>query len=254
MSFQFPRPGRALKWMMAAIFAIWLVLTIGNVWLKSQIAADAYRFATGTDEVLHGQVWRLVTAPITHVGTPGHVLMTLAGLYFLGTTLEDRWGPRKMLIFLFGASALAFAFQVVLGALIPQLGQPRWFGGLGMIEAVAVAWALNHRSSTVRLFFVIPISGTMLLLFIFGMSVLNVIALEAPTEGLITPFGGMLAGYLWSDVSPVRRLWLKLKLRRLQAETAAFTRSPPRRRAGAPALRVIHGGDDKPPKDKRYLN
>jgi membrane associated rhomboid family serine protease len=187
-------------------------------------------------------------------GDPGHLLVTLLGLYFLGPTLEDRWGPKKMLFFLFGSAALAFALQVIVGTLIPRLANPMWFGGLGMVEAVAVAWALNNRNATVRLFFVLPVSGTMLLVFIFGMSVLNVIAMRAPAEGLITPFGGMLAGYLFSDVSPLRRYWLKLRLKRLQAETAALRSTSAQRRRADPPLRVIKGGGDDPPKDKRYLN
>jgi len=255
MSFQLPRPGKALKGMMAAVFAIWVLLTIGMAWLEAKVAVDAVSLTIGTDDVFRGQVWRLFTAPLIHFGSPGHVLTTLFGLYFLAPTLEDRWGPKKMLAFLFGSAVFAFVLQVLVGALVPKLGQHAWYGGLGMVEAVAVAWALNNRASTVRLFFVLPVSGTMLLVFIFGMSVLNVIALQAPTEGLVTPFGGMLAGYLFGDASPLRPYWLKWRLKRLQAETAALGgASAQRRRTGGPALRVIHGGGDKPPKDKRYLN
>jgi Zn-dependent protease len=55
---------------------------------------------------------------------------------------------------------------------------------------------------------------------------------------------------------PLRRWWLKLRLRRLQAEADAMSHEKaPRRRAGGPDLRVIEGGRrDEPPKDKRYLN
>lgn len=254
MSFQMPRPGKALLGMMVAISAIWVLLTIGVTWAEAKLARDVIAFTVGTDDVLRGQVWRLLSAPLVHFGSPGHFLMTILGLYFLGNSLEDRWGPKKMLAFLFGSAAFAFVLQVIVGALIPTLGQRMWFGGLGMIEAVAVAWALSNRSATVRLFFVLPVSGTMLLVFIFGMSVLNVIAMVRPTEGLVTPFGGMLAGYLFSDVSPLRRYWLKLRLRRLQAETAAFGSASAQRRRAGPPLRVIQGGSDRPPKDKRYLN
>ena len=53
---------------------------------------------------------------------------------------------------------------------------------------------------------------------------------------------------------PLRRWWLKLRLRRLQAQNEALRRAGARRASG-PALRVIKGGaDDEPPKDKRYLN
>ena len=95
-----------------------------------------------------------------------------------------------------------------------------------------------------------------MLVFIFVASVFNVFAMKAPSEGLVTPFGGMLAGYLFGDVSPLRRVWLKIRLKQIQRETAALRKQPPKSRA-AGTLRVIKGGaddDDKPPKDKKYLN
>ena len=257
-SLALPKPGKALLGVMVGVTCIWVMLAAALNWGS---AGDGVLlpFVGITDKVLHGQLWRLITAAVIHhPSEPGHLMMTVAGLYFLGTTLEDRWGPRRMLLFLFGSAAFAFAVQVLFGLLVPKLAAPGWYGGLGMVEAVAVAWALQNRGQVVRLFFVIPVSGMMLLVFVFVMSVLNVLAMKAPTEGLITPFGGMLAGYLFADGSPLRRAWLQFRLRNLQRQAAAHSR--PRSRA-AGSLRVIRGGaadddDDEPsgPKDKRYLN
>src|SRR5262249_43090378 len=148
--------------------------------------------------ILRGQIWRLVSPVFIHVpqGNIGHILTTLLGLYFLGPTLEERWGPRRFLLFLAGSAAFAFTCQVVLGLAIPKLAHEQFFGGLGMVDAVAVAWALQSRNQVVRLFFVLPVTGTMLIGFIFLISVLYVIAQSALPEGLVTPFGGMLAAYL----------------------------------------------------------
>jgi membrane associated rhomboid family serine protease len=209
-----------------------------------------------SEAVLHGQVWRLFTAPLLHSpDDPWHFLTTVLGLYFLGASLEERWGGRRMLAFLFGSAVFAFALQVAVGALLPAVARAEFYGGLGMVEAIAVAWALAHRSATVRLFFVLPVTGTMLLVFIFGMSALNVIAMRSPPEGLVTPFGGMLAGYLFGDYSPLRRFFLRMRFRQLQAESVALRRVPAARsRASGPSLRVITGGQKEPPKDKRFLN
>jgi hypothetical protein len=148
--------------------------------------------------------------------------------------------------------------------LVPSIGSQLWYGGLGFVEAIAVAWALQNRHAQVRLFFVLPVSATTMILFVFLLSVAHVIAKNHHTpEGLITPFGGMLAGYLFCDKSPLRRVYLKYRLNKLQAETAALRRQSSAsaeaaraRRAGGPALRVIEGGggDKEPPTDKRYLN
>lgn len=255
VSMGFRRPGKALAGMMAAVGCIWVLFAVGLNWLDA--GRGLFELAIGDSErVLHGQVWRLVTAPLIHSpNDPWHFLSTLLGLYFLAPSLEERWGARRMLAFLFGSAAFAFALQVIVGALIPKLDRPIFFGGLGMIEAVAVAWALAYRNATVRLFMVLPVTGTMLLFFIFGMSVLNVLAIHGPIEGLVTPFGGMLAGYLFGDFSPLRRFYLQFRFKQLQSQSAALRRVPTSRSraAGAP-FRVIQGGQKEPPKDKRYLN
>ncbi|MFO0761055.1 MAG: site-2 protease family protein [Byssovorax sp.] len=54
----------------------------------------------------------------------------------------------------------------------------------------------------------------------------------------------------------LRRLWLKMRLRRLENESASIRRSVIRdaeRRAGSPKLRIIQGGASEP-KDRRDLN
>jgi len=256
MSFGMPRPGKAVLGVMIALVAIWVLFAVGINWL--QMGQEVFGLLIGSGEALrHGHLWVLFTAPlIHHFKAPGSLLMPLFGLLFFGTTLEDRWGAKKMLAFLFGSAAFAFLVQVGVGAIVPQLENPVWFGSLGMTEAVAVAWALNNRNATVRLFFVLPVSGTMLLVFIFVASVFSVFAITPPSEGLVTPFGGMLAGWLFGDVSPLRRLFLQMRLRRLQAQTEALrtSQASARRRAAGPPLRIIHGGGDTPPKDKRFLN
>jgi membrane associated rhomboid family serine protease len=251
-----PRPGKAVLGMMVAMVAIWVLFAVGINWGHADSAV--LRFFVGSGSALaSGHLWVLLTAPMLHdLHDPSHLLMPLFAFYFFGTTLEDRWGPRKLLAFLFGSAVFAYLIQIAVGALVPQLATPIWYGSMGMTEAVAVAWALNNRNSTVRLFFVLPVSGTMLLVFVFAMSVLNVFAMRTPSEGLVTPFGGMLAGWIFGDASPFRRYFLDLRLRRLRAETEALRtgQAAARRRAGGPPLRIIHGGGDSPPKDKRFLN
>jgi membrane associated rhomboid family serine protease len=251
MSMAFPKPGKALIGVMIGLTVVWVAYAIAvNFAGMHESVADPFK-GDGVNSFI--QPWRFLTAALLHhPNAPWHLLTTLLGLYFLGTTLEDRWGGRKMLLFLAGSAMFAFAVQAAVGALIPRLDSPQFYGGLGMIEAVAVAWALANRHAQVRLMFVLPVSGTMLLVFVFVMSVLNVIAARAPTEGLITPFGGMLAGWLFGDYSPLRRFWLKLRLKQLQRETEAMRGAKARTRA-ASGLRVIPGGADRP-KDRRDLN
>ena len=242
---------------MIVITVLWVALALAVNWANTGIGVVQF-IAGSTSGVFRGEVWRLFTAPLLHdLQQPSHLLMTLLGLYFLAPSLETEWGPRRMLLFILGSGALAFVFEVVGTALVPSIGSPIWYGGLGFVEAIAVAWALQNRHSQVRLFFLLPVSATTMILFVFLLSVAHVIAKNNHTpEGLITPFGGMLAGYLFCDKSPLRRLYLQWRLKRIQAETADMRRqNASRAEAARSRLRVIEGGAGKDDDDpKRYLN
>jgi Zn-dependent protease len=97
---------------------------------------------------------------------------------------------------------------------------------------------------------------------LFGMSAIQSWQRWQLPEGavLVDPFTQPSAGRGSSrggagEAGPLRRWWLKLRLRRLQAQADAMREKEPRRRGGGPDLRVIEGGRrNEPPKDKRYLN
>ena len=138
------------------------------------------------------------------------------------------------------------------------------FGPEAAIGATAVAWAQMNADRQILLFFVVPVRGKYLTWVTLGFCVLGVIYPGAPPAGHIAPFGGLLTGLLFGGAtSPARRAWLGLKLfilrRRLgdaaPPSAASIVRGGAgKRRPGSPPLRVVSGGQDKPPKDKRYLN
>jgi membrane associated rhomboid family serine protease len=256
-----PRPGKALLSVMGVLLSIWVVLAI--LVNYGHVEEGFLLFAGNTKAILAGEVWRFFTAGLVNdpVGGHGvsHILTVLLGLYFLGPTLEARWGPRRTVMFLIGAVLTGFACQFVVEAISPRavssaLGQPYWFGSMATVEAIAIAWALSNRGQTVRLYFVLPVSSNGLLIFVIGISVLYVIGGAKPAEGLVTPFGGMLAGYLFGagNPTPARRALLKLRYRWI-------ARRAGKARGAQPRLRVIEGGETpeprrKPPTDKRFLN
>jgi len=264
MTMGLPRPGKALLGVMGALLFIWIIFAVAINYGGLDPSAFLL-FAGNTPAILHGEVWRLLTAGLIHLpagpGAVNHIVTSLLGLYFLAPTLEARWGARRTLLFLYGSCLMGFAMQLAAEALLPDavaaaLGQRYWFGAMGSIEAVAVAWALSNRGQTVRLFFVLPVSSTGLLVFVIGMSVLLVFAGEKPSSGLVTPFGGMLAGYLFGagNPTPARRLLLKVRYRWIAGRAAKM-----QAKGKASHLRVIEGGDApeprrKPPTDKRFLN
>src|SRR5258708_3269334 len=142
-----PGPGKALVWVMGVLLSTWIMFAVGINY--GGLDPGAFRLFTGnTEAILHGQVWRLFTAALVHLpagpGAVSHILYALLGLYFLGATLETRWGSRRMLLFLIGSAVCGFLSQMMAEALLPRslssaLGPPYWFRSMGAIEAIALA-------------------------------------------------------------------------------------------------------------------
>ncbi|HEY8086973.1 MAG TPA: rhomboid family intramembrane serine protease, partial [Polyangiaceae bacterium] len=188
--------------------------------------------------------------------------------------LEERWGSWRFARFL--ALAVVVGNLTVLGVshLVPATSDPRFhpallFGPMAAITAIAVAWSREFANSTVNLFFFLPIRGKVLLWITLGFCVLDLIYPSGLPEGVVAPFGGVVAGLLLGGTpSPARTAWLKVRLAVLRRQSTALTvegdvaAPKPKRRArpGSPPLRVVSGGLEEvlkkrtPPKDKRYLN
>jgi len=256
LTFGLPKPGKALIGVMVFLGAVWLMFAVGLNWAGAD--GTVFSWLVGSDEIFHGQVWRLFTNFLVHQPTgPGsvsHILMTIAGLYFLGTSLETKMGPRGFLTFLYLSGLFASVMQLVVGAIIPQLHTSPFYGGIALVDAVAVGWALAFKNQQVRLFFVLPISGRGLILFVLAINILYIVGLDSTNhEGLVTPFGGMLAGWLFGVESPLRRFYLQWRFKRLQAKSQALRGV---RTQNLPNLRVIRGGGSsggsKP--DKSMMN
>jgi membrane associated rhomboid family serine protease len=272
-SVAFPRPGRALKFVLVVILA----LGIFNAFLATWIPGGARVFALmvcDVDKVMHAQVWRLLSSGLlTDPTRYSHLIFTLLGLYFLAPDLERRWGEWRFLRFLGLAVAVGNLLSMGVGAIMPAGAQERFhqgtmFGATAAIAAIAVAWARTNADLQVRLFFLIPVRGRYLLWVTLLFCVLDLIYPTALPEGVIAPFGGVVVGLLFGGTpSLARTLWLRARLAllqrrssRMRVEDVLAPQAPRRHRPGSPPLRVVQGGLDdvlksrKPPKDKRYLN
>ncbi|HTQ02365.1 MAG TPA: rhomboid family intramembrane serine protease [Polyangiaceae bacterium] len=240
-SVSLPKPGPALRGVLLTLFAVWLAFAIGLNWAG---APDSLFLALcgNTSAILHGQVWRLFTAPLMHEVRHdiGHVLWVLLGLYFFGASLESHLGSGRFLRFLGLSAILSYVVQMAVELALPPLLAARlvpeyWFGSVPLLSALSVAWALSFKHRTINLMFVVPVTSRALIIIVLFFNLMYLIAGAGRPEGQIAPFGGMLAGWLLSgSPSPFRRVWLKLRLAQLDAEA--------RREADARKKRVARGG------------
>lgn len=272
VSFALPRIGPALKGVLAAITIVGIVQALLMGYVKDVGMETFLHLVMIPDKVLHGEVWRLLTAALlTDPTSMGHLIFTLIGLYFLSPELEKTWGPWRFLRFLGIAVVTGFLFTIMVwkiaGPEAPRAFHvPFAYGAGAAISAVAIAWSEMHKDRQVQLFFFLPLSGRTLFWVTIGFAGLGLVFPSSVPEGVAAPFGGIVAGILLGgSPSVVRRIYLKAKLTILRRQGAAANVQPLLRehrpsRKNAPPLRIVKGGaaedDDKkkPPKDKRYLN
>ena len=281
MTMPFPRPGRALKTVMAIIAIMSVSLALLGNWLYEPAAKTIIEYTVFDPELILQKPWMAWTLVTSGLLTGGltHLFFTLLGLYFLSTDLERRWGAARFIRFLVASVVLGnlivLACDLVLPKAYPIFHPGAVFGAGSAIAATAIAWSRMNAERQVRLFFFLPVSGRMLTYITVAFCVLGVLYSSRVPEGAMAPFGGLAVGFLLtranaSAQSPLRTMWLKLKLAILRKRGAAVTvddiLEPPSRprpttkRKGGPSLRVVPGGledelkNRKPPKDKRYLN
>jgi membrane associated rhomboid family serine protease len=240
----FPKPKGPALWLIVTLTVIWIGFAMAINWGGMDMAVFQLLIGDSVG-VVHGELWRLLTAAFMHhpsgAGAVMHILITSLLVYFFVPPLEERWGRRRLFMFLIGSTMFAYAVETLLFQIFPGVAQQHWYGGMVFADAATVAWALGARGQTVRFYFLIPMRPMVMVAIMVVWHVFQLIAREANPEGMFAPFAAMAAGWLFTDSSPLRRFWLKHKLRRLQNEVSDLSKARSKR-AKASHLRVIGGG------------
>ena len=268
----FPKPGRTLKVVLGVLAVFALASGVLGNWGGDfgKSAVRALVFMPREPE----RAWSLLTSGLVMTGF-SHALWSILGLYFFAPDLEKSWGGARLLRF-FAASVIVGNLLVLLVDRIAPASMPIFhpmatFGPMAMVSAVTMAWAKENSHRQIRFMFFLPMSGKTLYWITIGMAALMIVFHEILPEGVMAPFGGIAVGILLTgSPSPLRKLWLNIRLGVLRRRGAALTVDdvlagsdrprPAKRRTGGPPLRVVPGGleedlkNRKPPKDKRYLN
>jgi membrane associated rhomboid family serine protease len=120
--------------------------------------------------------WRFLTSGFAHApGTINHILFNMAGLFFLGRTVETKLGQSEFLRFYLVAIVLGSVAQA-LRAYLMDPGADGWtgcYGASGAVSAVVILFICYYPKATLLVFFVIPAPAWVVGVFYIAISVLG---------------------------------------------------------------------------------
>jgi membrane associated rhomboid family serine protease len=193
-----------------------IILTCTGIYLVQKILEVAFNipfrrsedwFALVPVDVLHGEIWQLVTYSLAHASF-GHLFFNMLTLWFIGAYLERDWGARRFIecytFCVVGAAlvTIAIAYTHFLGA-SPATGTVGASGGIfGLLMAFGILYADQEM-------FLFPLPFSIKAKYLVGIwVVVAIVAVFEPANGVavFAHLGGLLFGFLWVKFLPSRGL------------------------------------------------
>ncbi|HZR29549.1 MAG TPA: rhomboid family intramembrane serine protease [Terriglobales bacterium] len=200
MTLSFPPFTRVVLWLMGINTCVYLFLEILS--LSRTTLPFARYFALGSllipQQVLHGEVWRIVTYCFLHQGFL-YLFFSMLQLWMFGAQLEQTWGWKRFAKFYFicviGAAlaAMALSYLKLLG-LSPTSPIA---GSAGGVFGVLMAFGILFADTEIFMF---PFPVTIKAKYMVGILVVITVILamnEAGGIGNVAQLGGLLTGFLY---------------------------------------------------------
>lgn len=150
-----------------------------------------------TTQVLHGQVWRLVTSQYLHAGQ-FHIFANMIGLYFLGQALERVWGNKKFFVIYTVAGIcgnLALMLAGIVGWIPPDVPA---VGASGCILGLLGAAAVMFPHAEVYIYMLFPIKIRTAAIAFAAMYAFNVYNRGQNYGGDLCHLAGLAFGAWWA--------------------------------------------------------
>jgi rhomboid protease GluP len=149
------------------------------------------------EAVLHGQIWRLLTATYLHASLQ-HVFFNMLGLYFLGPPLEQVSGRRQfILVYTIGGIAgnVLLTLAGLFGFISPLVVG---LGASGSILALLGAAAVLFPDARVCVYFLLPLRIHTAAILYGVWYILNVLQRGANYGGDLCHIAGLIVGITWA--------------------------------------------------------
>jgi len=197
MRFNMPRATLAVKWLLIANFAVFIVsfVPVLGDFLERWFAVNPVSWRTTL------QPWRLIGYQFLHSRTDlFHILFNMFGLFMLGPALERSWGSRRFVAFYLACGAaggIVYPLLVHVGFLAsgPMIGASGAI--LGLVSACAILFP-----HFVLVLFVFPVPIRIMAVVLAARSLLIVIMNGYNAGGEAAHFAGMAVGAAYVLLQP----------------------------------------------------
>ena len=154
---------------------LYIVLGTAVVYVMSRIAGNTflyYLLCFDRTAILHGQIWRLITYPLTY--SAGNLLLTAVVLfcyYSLGRAMENIWGTLRFNLYYLSGVVMMDIYCMI-------------FGGTADVAylnmSLFLAYATLFPSATFLLFFIIPVKAWLFALIDLALVLVGLISYPFP--------------------------------------------------------------------------
>lgn len=122
------------------------------------------------ERVWHGEVWRLATWFFIET-SPLSLLFAALAFYWFGRDLAYVWGGRRFLGAYLGLGLVSGALTAALGWLDGDVMAHTYVGNWALVEGLVVAWGTLYPTRQIYIYFVLPLSGRVLVWLTIGLTV-----------------------------------------------------------------------------------
>jgi hypothetical protein len=164
--------------------------------------------------VWQGQVWRLVTWPFFE-SDPLALVFWLFLMVVVMRDLTYAWGARKLVWVFLGLTVATGLVTTAIGWFWRTLGQSGFSSAWAIGDGLFVAWAILNAHVSVRMMFVLPISGRQLVPALYALTLLFAL-MSGAWWRFIPHFVAMTLMLAYMRNRGLETAWLKLRYRWLQ--------------------------------------
>lgn len=137
-----------------------ILITVSSIFVLNSIATYAFGvslvpyLALSIGALKSGHVYQFLTFPLIESSLMGVIFEGLV-LWFIGSELEQKWGPKFYLEFLLIAILSSAPFYLIIGSILPSMGAYPLMGLTSFTYALLVAYAIifSQRQLTFMLIF-----------------------------------------------------------------------------------------------------